>query len=86
MGVDVVIYVVIKFLGGYLDLLMGVVVVKDEVQCELLIMVRKFYGVTLGVLEVFLVMCGVRTLLVWFKAVIAIVVELVVRFDVYLVV
>ena len=51
-----------KFIGGHSDLIAGVVITRDEAALARLEERRNFGGATLGALEAFLALRGLRTL------------------------
>jgi cystathionine gamma-synthase len=63
-GADLVLHSATKFIGGHADLLLGVVVARDERLRDELVHRRAFDGATPGVLEAFLALRGLRTLAV----------------------
>jgi cystathionine gamma-synthase len=63
-GADLVLHSATKFVGGHADLLLGVVVTRDERRRDGLIHRRASDGATPGVLEAFLALRGLRTLAV----------------------
>jgi cystathionine gamma-synthase len=64
LGADVVVHSATKFIGGHADLLLGVVVARDEETVEALAHRRAIAGATPGALEAFLALRGLRTLAV----------------------
>ncbi|KGQ22273.1 trans-sulfuration enzyme family protein [Thermus filiformis] len=64
LGADLVLHSATKLLGGHSDLLLGVLVARDEVLWARLKKARALQGATPGVLEAFLALRGVRTLAV----------------------
>lgn len=61
-GADVVMHSATKFLGGHSDLLAGVLVTRDPDLYEELDDRRLLYGGTIGAMEAFLTIRGIRTL------------------------
>lgn len=58
LGVDLVLYLCMKYLNGYLDVVVGVVIVKDlDVVIELVWWVNNI-GVMGGVFDSYLLLCG----------------------------
>lgn len=69
LGADVVLHSATKFLGGHSDLLLGVVVTRDEQRTADLMGRRTLLGAAPGALECFLAVRGMRTLpLRWARA------------------
>jgi cystathionine gamma-synthase len=62
LGADVVVHSATKALGGHADLLLGAVVVADDVHFGALREARELGGATPGALETFLCLRGLRTL------------------------
>ncbi|CAN5468303.1 PLP-dependent aspartate aminotransferase family protein [soil metagenome] len=62
LGAHVVVHSVTKFLSGHSDLLMGVVVTRDERLAEALRAHRALHGAIPGPMDCFLALRGVRTL------------------------
>ena len=63
-GADLVLHSATKFIGGHADLLLGVVVTRDERRRDELVHRRTSDGATPGALEAFLALRGLRTLAV----------------------
>jgi cystathionine gamma-synthase len=63
-GADLVLHSATKFIGGHADLLLGVVVTRDERRRDALVHRRTTDGATPGALEAFLALRGLRTLAV----------------------
>jgi cystathionine gamma-synthase len=63
-GADLVLHSATKFIGGHADLLLGVVVTRDERRRDELVHRRAIDGATPGALEAFLALRGLRTLAV----------------------
>jgi cystathionine gamma-synthase len=61
-GADVVMHSATKFMGGHSDLLAGVLVTRDPELYEELHRRRLLYGGTIGSMEAFLTLRGIRTL------------------------
>lgn len=69
LGADMVMHSATKFLGGHSDLLLGVVVTRDEQRAADLVGRRTLLGAAPGALECFLAVRGMRTLpLRWARA------------------
>jgi cystathionine gamma-synthase len=63
-GADLVLHSATKFIGGHADLLLGVVVTRDQRRRDELVHRRTMDGATPGALEAFLALRGLRTLAV----------------------
>jgi cystathionine gamma-synthase len=61
-GADVVMHSATKFMGGHSDLLAGVLVTRDDALWEEFHRRRLLYGGTIGAMEAFMTLRGVRTL------------------------
>jgi len=61
-GADVVMHSATKFMGGHSDLLAGVLVTRDDALYEEFHRRRLLYGGTIGAMEAFLTLRGIRTL------------------------
>lgn len=61
-GADIVMHSATKFIGGHSDLLAGMLVAKSEEMAERLRHTRTTTGATLGAIETFLAIRGIRTL------------------------
>lgn len=61
-GADVVMHSATKFMGGHSDLLAGVLVVRDDGLYDEFHRRRLLYGGTIGAMEAFLTLRGIRTL------------------------
>jgi len=61
-GADVVMHSATKFLGGHSDLLAGVLVTRDDALWEEFHRRRLLYGGTIGGMEAFMTLRGIRTL------------------------
>lgn len=66
-GVDFVMYLVIKVFNGYLDFLGGVIIINDVLFDVWIFFIEecKFVGVVMGLFEVWLLLCGLRILVLW---------------------
>lgn len=64
LGADLVLHSATKFIGGHADLLLGIVVARDDGRREQLLHRRTMDGATPGSLEAFLALRGLRTLAV----------------------
>jgi len=62
LGADLVIHSGTKYLGGHNDVLAGLIVVKDKTYVERLRYIQMSTGATLGPLEAWLVLRGIKTL------------------------
>lgn len=66
LGASAVVHSATKYIGGHSDLLMGAVIVADELQHEALVEWRTAQGAIPGVMEAYLALRGLRTLPVRF--------------------
>ena len=62
LGVDIVVHSATKFLAGHSDILAGAVVVKDKQLAERIYFIQNAVGATLGVLDTWLLLRGIKTL------------------------
>ncbi len=62
LGVDIVVHSATKFLAGHSDILAGAVVVKDQQLAERIYFIQNAVGATLGVLDTWLLLRGIKTL------------------------
>lgn len=62
LGADIVMHSVTKYLGGHSDVVMGALVVKDDVLHERLAFIQNSCGATPGPQDCFLVLRGLKTL------------------------
>ncbi|MEO8590637.1 MAG: cystathionine gamma-synthase [Flavobacteriales bacterium] len=62
LGADIVMHSVTKYLGGHSDVVMGALVVKDDVLAERLAFIQNSSGATPGPQDCFLVLRGLKTL------------------------
>jgi cystathionine gamma-lyase len=62
LGADIVMHSVTKFLGGHSDVVMGALVVNDDVLAERLAFIQNSCGSTPGPQDCFLVLRGLKTL------------------------
>lgn len=62
MGADIVMHSVTKYLGGHSDVVMGALVVNDDVLAEKLAFIQNACGATPGPQDCFLVLRGIKTL------------------------
>jgi len=62
LGADLVVHSGTKYLGGHNDVLAGIIVAKDKTYVERLRYVQMSTGATLGPLEAWLVLRGIKTL------------------------
>ena len=68
LGATAVLHSATKFIGGHSDLLLGVVITKDDALYEKLFRARTYVGATPGALESFLALRGLRTLPLRYEA------------------
>lgn len=66
-GVDFVMYLVIKYFGGYGDVIGGVVVGDVVILFDLWLYGLWYVGVSFGLFEVYLLLCGMKMLLLWME-------------------
>lgn len=64
LGADLVVHSCTKYLGGHSDVVMGVVMTRDEALAERLFFLQKSVGAVPGPMDCFLVMRGTKTLAV----------------------
>lgn len=62
LGADIVMHSVTKYLGGHSDVVMGAIVVKDEVLANELYRIQNSCGAICGPMDSFLVLRGIKTL------------------------
>ncbi|TFV94443.1 cystathionine gamma-synthase [Algoriphagus kandeliae] len=62
LGADIVMHSVTKYLGGHSDVVMGALVVNDDVLAERLVFLQNASGATPGPQDCFLVLRGIKTL------------------------
>jgi cystathionine beta-lyase/cystathionine gamma-synthase len=62
MGADIVMHSVTKYLGGHSDVVMGALMVSDEVLAERLFFIQNSCGAVPGPMDSFLVLRGIKTL------------------------
>lgn len=62
LGVDIVVHSATKFLAGHSDILAGAVVVNDDSLAERIYFIQNAVGATLGVLDTWLLLRGIKTL------------------------
>ena len=62
LGVDIVVHSATKVLAGHSDILAGAVVVKDQQLAERIYFIQNAVGATLGVLDTWLLLRGIKTL------------------------
>jgi cystathionine beta-lyase len=62
LGADIVMHSVTKYLGGHSDVVMGALVVKDDVLAEKLYFIQNASGAVCGPQDSFLVLRGLKTL------------------------
>ena len=62
LGADIVMHSATKFLGGHSDLLAGVLITNSDEHHERLATVRTLHGASIGAIEAFLTIRGIRTL------------------------
>lgn len=63
LGIDIVMHTMSKFMGGHSDLIGGVLVSKDEELMRRIVSpIREYFGGTMGPMEAWLVIRGLRTL------------------------
>ncbi|MBL0129121.1 MAG: cystathionine gamma-synthase [Flavobacteriales bacterium] len=62
LGADLVMHSVTKYLGGHSDVVMGALIVKDDVLAERLAFIQNSSGATPGPQDCFLVLRGLKTL------------------------
>lgn len=67
LGVDVVLYLIIKYIGGYFDVVGGVLVINDEELDEEFVFLQNGVGVVFGLFDVYLIMCGLKILVLWMQ-------------------
>ena len=68
LGATAVLHSATKFIGGHSDLLLGVVVTRDQALYDKLFRARTYVGATPGALESFLALRGLRTLPLRYEA------------------
>lgn len=61
-GADIVMHSVTKYLGGHSDVVMGALIVKEEVLAERLYTIQNSCGAVHGPMDAFLVLRGIKTL------------------------
>ena len=62
LGADIVMHSATKYLGGHSDVVVGALVVKDEVLAEKLYFIQNASGAVCGPMDSFLVLRGIKTL------------------------
>ncbi|MGB5386810.1 MAG: cystathionine gamma-synthase [Eudoraea sp.] len=62
LGADIVMHSATKYLGGHSDVVVGALVVKDEVLAEKLYFIQNASGAICGPMDSFLVLRGIKTL------------------------
>lgn len=62
LGADIVMHSATKYLGGHSDVVLGALVVKDEVLAEKLYFIQNASGAVCGPMDSFLVLRGIKTL------------------------
>ena len=62
LGVDIVVHSATKFLAGHSDILAGAVVVNDQQLADKIYFIQNAVGATLGVLDTWLLLRGIKTL------------------------
>lgn len=62
LGADIVVHSVTKYLGGHSDVVMGAIVVNDDLLAERLAFIQNASGAVPGPMDSFLVLRGVKTL------------------------
>ncbi|GMA70155.1 cystathionine gamma-synthase [Leuconostoc litchii] len=62
LGVDIVIHSATKFLAGHSDILAGAVVVNDKKLADKIYFIQNAVGATLGILDTWLLLRGIKTL------------------------
>lgn len=63
-GCDVVVYSVIKYIGGYGDVVVGVIICKMKVLVEKICLMWKDIGGIMVLFDVWLLLCGLKMLVV----------------------
>jgi cystathionine beta-lyase/cystathionine gamma-synthase len=62
LGADIVMHSATKYLGGHSDVILGALVVKDEVLADQLYFIQNASGAVCGPMDSFLVLRGIKTL------------------------
>lgn len=64
MGVDIVVYLFIKYIGGYSDVVVGVFIICEVLFKDIFFKMFLLNGVVIGFMDVYLIECGLWILLV----------------------